>query len=568
MSSSALIAGDRTFDPLEPEGAAEFYRRMEAAEPRRIPRADLDGHVGLTARELHEVGCTLEPLGTMRLGAAIGWRVVVVAGAFAASVLLAVGLLFVAGALGLLGPPLDPPVLLLGNAGVALLIAYGGLALMRLGIRRLRRLAAERRRAGPHAARPPSSDRHGRATVATVRGPGVLRVQLLWLRGDGKDPRYVEARTLAERRFEDADAGSAEDAVAELSETALRADRAHALRHQGGFAALGVRARRRRPGDRLTMPGPPSAPDDVEREVGVDWRPEPLTDEGQAELARRLVTAKVERWSASVLEPLLVAHPADVTPRPPAWPERRKAEPPKSDFLVVRRYYLCGGIAAALFALLAEGDSAVRLMVAAAGVAVAAAAAIGPRLWAGHRQAERLTRRVRRAAASPPRALEEGLPGAAGLFAVARGRGRGIALLHVRPAVVDGRRGELEVRTLAAVPGAEDDLDTLGSLCAIADEAQHQSRTVGRTSRTVRSLTARLGRVPAQAGAPRLREEPVAWTAALPVLGLLALSVKHTVAGTWLEDGIHGRTLGFAALLLASYLLLRAARRIRDPFSL
>jgi hypothetical protein len=84
----------------------------------------------------------------------------------------------------------------------------------------------------------------------------------------------------------------------------------------------------------------------------------------------------------------------------------------------------------------------------------------------------------------------------------------------------------------------------------------------------VRSLTARLGRVPAQAGAPRLREEPVAWTAALPLLGLLALSVKHTVAGTWLEDGIHGRTLGFAALLLASYLLLRAARRIRDPFSL
>ena len=78
--------------------------------------------------------------------------------------------------------------------------AWGGLALMRRGIRAVRRLAAERRRAARHTARRASNDPHGRATVGMLRGPGVLRVLLLWVRGDARDASCVEVRTLAEQR--------------------------------------------------------------------------------------------------------------------------------------------------------------------------------------------------------------------------------------------------------------------------------------------------------------------------------------------------------------------------------
>ena len=76
--TATLVA--ETFDPLEPEGAAELYRRLEAAEPRRVPRHELDGHVGLTSRELYELGCTLEPLTVSSLGGMFWWRLLTVAG--------------------------------------------------------------------------------------------------------------------------------------------------------------------------------------------------------------------------------------------------------------------------------------------------------------------------------------------------------------------------------------------------------------------------------------------------------------------------------------------------------
>jgi hypothetical protein len=309
------------------------------------------------------------------------------------------------------------------------------------------------------------------------------------------------------------------------------------------------------------MPAPPPAPAGVERDVERDWRPEPLADEGQAELARRLVTADPERWSASVLAPLLVASAAEAPLDPPGWPDRRKAKP-VNDFLAARFHYLWGSIGMGLFALFAEGEIVLELALLAVALPLGVGAAIGPWLYADHRRAERLTRAVRRAAASPPRALEEGLPGAAGLFAVARGRRRGIAIVHVRPAVIDGRRGELEVRTLARLQVPDDDLDALGTFCDIADEAQHRSRAVGRSTRTLRLLVARLGRVPALAGEPRLREEPLAWAAALPIGGLVILSI---VTPSWFAAN---RALGVVALLLTSCLLLYAARRVRDPFAL
>ena len=104
---------------------------------------------------------------------------------------------------------------------------------MRRGIRAVRRLAADRRRAARQTARRASNDPHGRATVGMLRGPGVLRVLLLWVRGDARDASCVEVRTLAEHEIDEDDAGRAEDAVAAMSEIALRADNAHTLRREG-----------------------------------------------------------------------------------------------------------------------------------------------------------------------------------------------------------------------------------------------------------------------------------------------------------------------------------------------
>jgi hypothetical protein len=569
MTAPTVVADDWTFDPLEPTGSAELYRRLEAAAPRRVRRADLEGHVGLTARELYELGCTPMPLDLARMKGAILWRAVIVAGAVVAGLFLTVAVLMAAEAAGVSSPDDERfdlwryvgGILLTGLAGV------GGLRLVGWGVRRLRWLTAIRRRASPHAARRPSDDPHGRATVATLRGPGVLRVQLLWLRGDARDPRYAEVRTLAERQVADDDAARAEDAVAAMSEIALRADSAHELRHQNGLPALGLRRRPRRAGDRLRPAATPSRAK-IERLVDADWRPEPLTDDGQAELARRLVTAKVERWSASVLAPLLVTSAADAPREAPPLPDSRKAKPVRNDFLAMRRYWFWGALLAAAFALAGEGQLAVRLPIAVVALAVAAAAALAPHLSAERRRGAQLTRAVRRAAAALPRALEQGVPGPAGLFAVARAGG-GISLLHVRPALVDGRRGELEVRRLATRTTADDDLDAVSTFCAIASDAQLRQRDVGRSAQLLRSLVARLGRVPSRTGEPGLLREPLAWVAVLPNLGVVILAVKHTVAGTWHhEAGVYGRSLGFAALLFVSFLLLRAARRIRDPFAL
>jgi hypothetical protein len=198
---------------------------------------------------------------------------------------------------------------------------------------------------------------------------------------------------------------------------------------------------------------------------------------------------------------------------------------------------------------------------------VALAAALVPRLVARHRQDARLARAVRAAASNPPRALEQGLPGAAGLVAVARGRQR-IALVHLRPAPDDGRPGELEVRTLATRRVADDDLDAVTTFCTIAAEARLHSTDVGRSTRYLRSLVARLGRVPARIGEPELWREPLAWVAAAGVAVLVAASVKHTVAGTWAEEGILNRVIGYSWVIAAAYLALVAARRVRDPFAL
>jgi hypothetical protein len=552
-----------TFDPLEPAGAEELYRRLESAEPRRVPRHELDGHVGLTGRELYELGCTLEPLSVKRLGGMFWWRLWTVAGILLATIGVAGALIGIVDALGIDRGDDDPLTAASGVAGAVLFLAaaWGGLALMRSGIRAVRRAAAERRRAGEHTARRPANDPHGRATVGVLRGPGVLRVQLLWVRGDARDPACVEVRTLAERRIDEDDAGRAEDAVAELSEVALRADNAHVLRREG------VRRRRR------SRPAPPRAPSrreagELPREVDAGWAPEPLTDAGQAELARRLVTAGTERWSAAVLEPLLVTGAADARQPAPPWPEKRTGEsgPPGIDKLSRWIFWISLlTFVASTSSLDDPGASGDGLAVAIVSGVVAVLAAVVPKAIAWRRPGRRLRSAARSAASSPPLALEQGLPGAAGLFAVARGGGR-LALLHVRPAPDDGRPGELEVRTLAT--REDDDLDAVTSFCAIAGEARLRAQSVGRSAHYVRTLMARLGRVPARIGEPALWREPLAWVAAAGIGVLVAASIKHMIVGTWLEDGLLSRVVSYTWVLVASYLALRAARRIRDPFAL
>ena len=569
--ATTLVAEDWTLDPLEPKGAEELYRRMQAAEPRRVRRTELEGHVGLTARELYELGCTLAPLGVLRAGGMAVWRLAVTAAVLIAAIGVAGAALSSLDALGVERGEDDPldPARNLALVVFFLAAAYGGIALMRLGIRKLRELAAARRRAAGHAARHPVDDPNGRATVASLRGPGVLRVQLLWVRGDARNPSYAEIRTLAERRVDEDDAGRAEDAVAALSELALRADNAHALRRHGGLAALGLRKRRRRSGDRLPASDPSDDGDGPKREVPSGWEPEPLTDEGQAEIARRLVTAKPERWSASVLEPLIVDGTVGAPREPPPWPKRLKAGAPRLNRRAIR-WLAVGGIATFVLAMYSGDDgppSAGAVAIGVAGLAATLLAIAVPWLFARRRTGARVARAVRAAAASPPRALEQGLPGAAGLFAVARARGR-IALLHVRPAPDDGRDGDLEVRTVATRRIADDDLDALTTFSAIAAEARLRAEGVGRSTHYVRTLMARLGRVPARAGEPALWREPLAWVAAGLVGLLVAASIKHTLAGTWLEDGLAGRTISFAWVLVAACLALTAARRVRDPFTL
>jgi hypothetical protein len=582
-----LVPAEWRLDPLEPDGARELYDRVRVAPAVRVPRAELDGRTDLTARELYELGVTLAPLDLRSAGGMVAWRLVAFGGAVLCALAAAMALYIVLGPLGL-ADDTDPATL---DMGVALAVVFlaaaaGGRWLLRRAVAELREISARRRRARPRGARPAAEDPAARAATAVLHGPGCLRVQLLWLRGDVRDASQAEVRVLAESRVDETDEGRAQDAMIAFSEVAMRARAAHELRVRSGLRALTLGRRRSAPGQAA-----PRLPRDVSasaRVTGADprrpvdpaWEPEPLTDAGAAELARRLVLARVERWSPSALAPLLVDDPAAAGLEAPDWPtghgERVAARRPAPPHLNALRGIAVAGLVVAVFALAVAGDGTGDHVAEAIGygaLAVALAAFLARRLAEWRDPGQRLLRAVRTVAGRTPLALEGGLPGAAGRFAVARGRREGsgerVALLHVRAAADDGKAGALEVRTLAwrELDEAErGDPEALRPFWVVGDDASFRAAGAQRSARALTTFLGRLGR--ATAGTPErpLRHEPLAWLAALVVPLLVAASVHHTLDGTWTENGVVARAFSYAWPLAAALVLWRTARRIVDPF--
>lgn len=603
-------------DPLEPDGDAELRRRL-LAEPRNVPRTELEGHVGLSARELFELGCTLAPLEPLGLLATARGRVLVVAGAL----LLALGL--AGGLSSTLGPLLDgwlaalgdpdplPPGESLFMAGVFLAAAAGGRALLVKSVRALRTQAAERRQARPGQRRQPEEDPQARTTVAVLPGPDAIRVQLLWMRADPDDPAQVELRTLAEQRFRHDESVRAEDAVVRFSDVGLRADAARGLVAEHGTRALAeprpcanselapaARGLRSEYGACTRAGNDPDAggedapsnvsgmgPADAAGPRGVSprtavsdgWELDPLTEAGEAELARRLCLARAERWSADALAPLVRAGAATGPDALPVWPSRSAVRhAPAPGFLEHLRPTGAVAVMVWLFAMAGSEDptAAIRLIgYGALAVALSCGALL---LWSARRTpGQRLLRRLRGAASASPRALEQGIPGAGGRFLVARGaRGDGerLALLHVRPVPVDGRPGTVEVRRLAwrdakhREPVTPDDVAL--QLRLVADAAEFLGERGGGSARQLRGLAVGLGRAGARtAERSSLAREPLVWLAALIPPLLVLAAINQTKRGTWLEDGLTNRILSFAWPLAIALILVVAARRIRNPWA-
>lgn len=564
-----LVEADWEPDALEAGGAAELRRLITDAPARRLDRDELAGHVALSDRELYGLGCTVKPL---RIGPGLAgvWRRVL---ACLGAMLCTFG--FAAGVAGTLSPWLDDPDPLgteqgLAVAGLFVLAALAGRWLLGRQVARLRALAAEQRRVRSPHSRPAAEDPRARATVAVVPGPAQTRVQLLWLRGTADDPELAEVRVVAERRVDPGNAVAIEDAVMQLSDVALRLEVARGLETPTARPALP-------PPSRASDPdaSPPPARD-LRTSVPPGWEPEPLSEEGAAELSRRLVHAPVERWSPDALAPLLVLSPRRIAATPPPWPSRKAPHPADRHDGFDRRLGVAAwtGVLVWIFALAGAGadppDGARWVGYGALGVAAALAGL--RRLRRGRDAGWRLRQAIRRVADAGPSPLEGGLPGAAGMIACAYGQSaarRRVVVLHVRAAPADGRAGALEVRTLAVrdLRGGEPLDEAVQSMWRVADGADHAARRAREATGAGRVLARILARATATPHRVSLRGEPLAWLAALAPCVLVASSIHHTSAGTWAEDGVANRILSYAWVLLAGCLLLRVARRVRDPFS-
>jgi hypothetical protein len=586
------------FDPLTEEGAAELRRRIERATPRRVERGELDGHIGLSSRELYELGVTVAPVGLRGVPSAVGGRMLVLLGAVLGTALLAL-------AASVLLEPLLGVVLgddvryakdrgLASGLGLAVFVGLPGWGLLILsgfGVRRIRAGLDARRRSIVDRATPAADDAEARATVAVVREPGVLRVALLSLRGDAEDAARVELRTLAEERIPDDEPGRAEDAVARLSEVALRADAGRAVPWTGrrpsprpGASAsasaspadAGGRA------DRALVAAARAAlpPVDPREPVGPHWDPEPLTDGGRAEIAARLVRARPLLWNAGMLDALTVDAGRRRPRAPRAWPGDRKRREPLPTRLPAGRRAALGAVAWFAFLVClaavggmdgAENPQANRVLGA---VTFSVAALIGGNLWwwRHHGPGRRLLRSVGDAARVPGRGLERGVPGPGGRVLVLHGRKDDgvdrIELVHAR-AVPGEERGRLQVRTLAwrevERDGVERPDEVAQHFWTVADDAGFVTGRGEREAGTVRRINAALGRVVERRRATLLVREPLVWAAApLAVLSLL-VAVVVVFPGDHDREGLALSICLACWPLAAAVVLWRAARRVHDP---
>jgi hypothetical protein len=570
VEAPQLVGDDWAPSSVEDPGAAELGARIEAAEPVLVPRAALEGRCGLEDRELWQLGVRTAPAGALSTGGGVLLRIGVVAGVTAAGLCLA---MIVAGAAQLaeddsrLGAP----------ATLAMLVFFAcvGYGLLRLawgaaGRERARRIARRRVAVEPVA---PLLDPNGRLTVAVLDGPGVLRVLLLWLRGHPQDADLLEARAVAERRVPRDEPGRAEDAVVALSEVAMLATRirtdardvegAAVEKAYGPLPAVSAASARK-----LVAASPRATPSRMR--VGPDWQPDGTTDEGEAELARRLLLAKPRRWSAELLAPLVVDDPRDARgslPKTPRVSERRRRRP-RSAWITTPALAL---IAFLLYFVVSDpsADLATEIVMRCLFLGLTGLVTwkvFGPEIRespnAWRRRA--LMSRVDDAACDAAASLEAGLPGGHGAVVVTVASGGDqpiVSLMHVRR-LIDAPPATLEALVLAERRLApEDDLrETVGRFLLVADDQAFTTRRGRERVERLRRFSRRLG-VSAGRGRDASLREPVALLAVIALLLAVLVVVLGAVAAV--TGGEDAASLLLAAALVGAFAagLLGCARR-------
>jgi hypothetical protein len=110
--------------------------------------------------------------------------------------------------------------------------------------------------------------------------------------------------------------------------------------------------------------------------------------------------------------------------------------------------------------------------------------------------------------------------------------------------------------------------DVAFQLRLVADAAEFLGGRRGGSARQLRGLAAGLGRAGARtAERSSLAREPLVWLAALIPPLLVLAAVNQTKRGSWLEDGLANRIISFAWPLAIAFILVVAARRIRNPWA-
>lgn len=598
-------------DPLTDEGAAELRRRIGAAEVELVPRAELDGHVGLSSRALYELGVTIAPVGVRGVPAAVLGRLQVVAGVLVGGAFLGLAASAVLeGVFGLIGvlenDSRDEVATGAAVGAVMALVGWPFVLIARDGVRRVRAGRAKRRLV-VGAGTDPADDPEARGTVAVVREPRGLRVSLLWLRGDAQDPERVELRSVLEEHVPADDPIRAEDTVELLSEVALRADAMRGLTAArdetdasydvdgiGGRPATTVGRPGRTRGTALVAAAGTELPSvDPRKPVPDGWDPEALTDEGRADLAARLVRARPLLWNAAELERLAVDPRAPDAHRPGPWPTdtARLADLASPMRKSTRRWTLTAAWTAATIAVLcgAAADDAGPETADDNRLAALVFLVIAWGLFAGLRAVRRrapgrrLLHVVRAAARTPSAALERGVPGGAGRVLVLHGfdpdgsvdrKGAPtgpdrVELVHVRPAPGGDARQRLQVRTLARWEHQGDApltaKEVARDLGRIADDAGFVTTRSGADASGVERLNRALGRATDGSSRPRSRLEPLAWAgwAFWAVGGILWLGFALS------EDRLDkGGAIALGLLTwpwVTAWIFDRSARRVLDP---